>query len=102
MGWFFKTIAKQLNVNSSKPLLMKLIKVKIDLRDVAPITSRVEDLAIKIKPTHYKVFVSDKELVDELEPHYVFLVPNSPLRMTSELPKSKFSSGETSRPKVCL
>ena len=70
MGVLSKTITKLHDVKSIKPQLLKLIKIKIDLHDVAWITLRVE-VAIKTKPTQKKDFVNDENLVRELRPDYV-------------------------------
>ena len=65
-----KTITKPHDVKSIKPQLVKLIKIKIDLHDVAEITSRIE-VAIKTKPAQNKDFVSHEKPVPEVRPDYV-------------------------------
>ena len=70
MGVLSKTVTKPHDVKSIKPQLMKLIKIKIDLHDVAWITLRVE-VAMKTKPAQNKDFVNDEKLVRKLRPDYV-------------------------------
>ena len=97
MGVLSKTITKPHDVKSIKPQLVKLIKIKIDPHDMAAITSRIE-VAIKFKPAQNKDFVSHEKLVREFRPDHVFLVPNSPSKLT----RSRFSSKRRSRQQVCL
>ena len=70
MGVLSKTITNLHDVKSIKPQLVKLIKIKIDSHDVAPITSRI-DVAITTKPAQDKDFVNDKTLIRELKLDYV-------------------------------
>ena len=70
MGVLSETITKLHCLTSIKPQLVKLIKIKIDLHDVAWITLRVE-VAIKTKPAQDKDFVNHEKLVRELIPDYV-------------------------------
>lgn len=63
------TIIKPHDVNLIKFQLVKMIKIKIDMHDVAAIISQIE-VAINTKSLQDKKFVNDKTLICELRPEH--------------------------------